>query len=364
MNVKVEASGVRLEVERMTEELNQRLLQDETIGALLEKLKGELGAGTEVRLGIDAKRGWEIRLIYPDRMTGGYAGTLEWLFSRTEYERKKQADEKCRMVVREYFGDDPAPRSCSCTYEIFLSIQDIVAKEPPGKIAALVMVRYGQRVEEIKQLSRRIVCPYAGVCSEENPVDADDEFQRKGCAACVQDCTHLAEHRGKHGNRFVWVFPGSYVPPTEGHVALALRALEICGRLIVLCSSNPSKAGEIIFTPQECKEFWQTYELPEGVRVMTYDELEQSGIDFRQVVMVRGVRDDRDFEYEKEIMMDNAKKLGIDKFFLLVSGEEHKGTSSTLARQLAAQGKKEELEKIVSPQVAEALLERMKGGEG
>jgi pantetheine-phosphate adenylyltransferase len=161
-------------------------------------------------------------------------------------------------------------------------------------------------------------------------------------------------------NEITGVYPGTFGPPHDGHVHIALIAAKMFKRLIIVCSANPDKEGYVLFTPEECKAMWLTYSLPPSVEVMTYAELKTSGIDFRAVVMVRGVRDDRDFEYEKRVMMDNNRVLGLDKFFLIVGAQEYKDISSSRARELAREGKLEELEKIVSASVAAALIEKLK----
>jgi phosphopantetheine adenylyltransferase len=138
------------------------------------------------------------------------------------------------------------------------------------------------------------------------------------------------------------------------------KAVDLFGQILILCSANADKEGKVLFTPEECRDLWLSYDLPFGARVVTYDEMVDAGIDFREVVMVRGIRDDRDFEYEKRVMMDNYHVLGIDKFFLIVGEEGYHGISSTIARNLAQEGNVEELEKIVSAPIAQILIKKMK----
>lgn len=158
----------------------------------------------------------------------------------------------------------------------------------------------------------------------------------------------------------IFVYPGTFSPPHRGHLEIVRRCAREFGQLYVVCSSNPEKEGQVLFTPEECKRFWMTYDLPEGVQVFTLDQLKDAGIDFKDIIMVRGVRSVSDFEYEKEVTFKNFKELGIDKILLLVSGEEFQGFSSTRARQLAAEGDRSELEQMVSVPIAIALLKKLK----
>lgn len=105
---------------------------------------------------------------------------------------------------------------------------------------------------------------------------------------------------------------------------------------------------------------WQTYDLPENVEITTLEEMMARKIDYNGVVMIRGVRDDRDFEYEKKVIMGNYQELGIDKYLVMVSSPEMKGISSSRAREMAAFGKEEELADMVSEKVARLLIERVR----
>lgn len=154
----------------------------------------------------------------------------------------------------------------------------------------------------------------------------------------------------------IYLYPGTFCPPTEGHRQIAEKMAKICQELNIICSVNTDKGGGNIFTPEECKGLWGYYNLPQNVRVYTLDEFLKRKIDFRKVVMVRGVRGDRDFDYEKKVMMKNLKELKIDKFMVVMSEEEFKNVSSTLARELAAQGDMDGLCKIVARDVAEKMV--------
>lgn len=156
------------------------------------------------------------------------------------------------------------------------------------------------------------------------------------------------------------VYPGTFCPPHRGHFNIVEKLVEIFGKVHIVCSRNPDKEGKEIFSPQECKELWNLYNLPAGAEVVTFEEFIRKGIDFGQIVMVRGARDDRDFEYEKRIMMKNFKEFGIDKFFVIVSDERFREISSTLARELAKEEKMEELCDIATPAIAERLIEKMR----
>jgi pantetheine-phosphate adenylyltransferase len=153
------------------------------------------------------------------------------------------------------------------------------------------------------------------------------------------------------------VFPGTFSPPTYGHAAIATRAAEIFGRLVVVCSTNRTKNGRL-FSEKECVKLWQSYALPRTVKVMTLAEFRA---DTRKIIMVRGMRDEKDFAYEKKVALFNKKNFGITKFVYLFPKDDLENVSSTEARNAAGRLDLEKLSRLVSPLVVSALLEKTFG---
>lgn len=175
-----------------------------------------------------------------------------------------------------------------------------------------------------------------------------------------RECQKEKEIGGKRMEENVYyLYPGTFDPATFGHQYVVKEVASMCKKLYIVCSVNPEKADQTVFSPVECKELWKSYDLPENVEVCTLEEIMQKQIDFHKVVMVRGVRDDSDFNYEKWIMMENFKELGIYKFLVIMSNEEYKNVSSSQARKLAEDSNMDELCKIVTREVAEKLIEKM-----
>lgn len=92
-----------------------------------------------------------------------------------------------------------------------------------------------------------------------------------------------------------YVYPGTFSPPHRGHVQIALKFVEQYNvPLIVLCSENPDKS-ENWFTPDECKQMWLSYGLPESITVLTLAEFAGRAFAKDELVLVRGIRDEKDF---------------------------------------------------------------------
>lgn len=156
----------------------------------------------------------------------------------------------------------------------------------------------------------------------------------------------------------IYVYPGSFCPPTYGHLAILQKAADIFPEVLVICSKNSDKNGNW-FTPEKCHQLWLGYELPENVTVITIDEFMAQKKEDSKIVMIRGIRDDNDFEHEKKVMFFNYDKFAISHFFYIISDEKHRNISSSGVRQLAEDMELHKLADHVSPLVISALLEKV-----
>jgi pantetheine-phosphate adenylyltransferase len=113
------------------------------------------------------------------------------------------------------------------------------------------------------------------------------------------------------------IFPGSFDPPTNGHINVIERASKIFEELIVVISVNPNK--KYFFNAEEryemLKEILKDYD---NVHLHMWDKLI---VDFAEKkgakVIVRGIRSLMDFSYELELSMINkGLKSHIDTLFI------------------------------------------------
>lgn len=156
----------------------------------------------------------------------------------------------------------------------------------------------------------------------------------------------------------VCVYPGSFCPPTYGHLEIINKAAELFQKVIVICSVNQEKK-EPWFTPEECKEMWLAgYDLPDNVEINTLTEFLVREIEPKMIVMIRGLRDESDADEEKKIMIFNWKKFEITKFFFIITDEEFRSVSSSAARKAAEEVNLVHLSVLVSPFVTRRLLEK------
>ena len=115
------------------------------------------------------------------------------------------------------------------------------------------------------------------------------------------------------------VFHGSFDPLTLGHKDIVERGATIFDEIIVGIGHNTEKS--YLFSIEKRKEFiTQCFQDNSKVNVMDYQGLT---IDFCKSVganyLLRGVRNNGDFEFEKAIARTNRELSNIETVFLLTS---------------------------------------------
>lgn len=157
--------------------------------------------------------------------------------------------------------------------------------------------------------------------------------------------------------RPIFVYPGSFCPPTYGHYQIMKKAARVFDDITIVCSENPNKTDKW-FTPKECVDLWRNgYDLPSNVRVATINDVRSRELPLQNVVIIRGVRSETHFDEEKGVMFLNLRELGIDKFFYLVSDQDFRDISSSKARECATRCGIESIGSFVAPMITSALLE-------
>ena len=115
------------------------------------------------------------------------------------------------------------------------------------------------------------------------------------------------------------VFPGSFDPLTLGHQDIVERGATIFDEIIVGIGHNAEKSH--MFSIKQRKQFIaQCFQDNHKVKVLDYQGLT---IDFCKSVganyLLRGVRNNGDFEFEKAIARTNRELSNIETVFLLTS---------------------------------------------
>jgi pantetheine-phosphate adenylyltransferase len=133
------------------------------------------------------------------------------------------------------------------------------------------------------------------------------------------------------------VFPGTFDPPTNGHVDIIARAAAAFDEVIVAAGVNQAKKR--LFTDDERVEMLREVAAPFGnVRIAPFEGLL---VDFCRAegagVIVKGLRTGADFDYELQMAHMNRQLTGVDTLFL-PTAPEHAFVSSSLVKEVAGLG--------------------------
>ena len=154
------------------------------------------------------------------------------------------------------------------------------------------------------------------------------------------------------------IYPGSFDPPTYGHVDIIRRSLQLTDEVIVAVVYNPQK-DNYLFTPQERLDMFREELQAEGDRVV-YDSFHGLLVNYVEKmqanIIIRGLRAASDFEYEFQMaLMNRHMKPNIDTIFL-TTGAAHFYTAARLVKEIASLGGS--VTGLVPPHVEKRLREK------
>ena len=133
------------------------------------------------------------------------------------------------------------------------------------------------------------------------------------------------------------IFPGSFDPITLGHVATVRLASRVFGGLTIVVAQNLEKNSLFTFEQRMDMTASAVKDIA-GVSIDSFsgllsDYIAQNGVG----VVIRGVRNSMDFEYETQMSRLNAGLTGAVTLFF-PSDPRYSHISSTMARQVAVLG--------------------------
>lgn len=151
------------------------------------------------------------------------------------------------------------------------------------------------------------------------------------------------------------IYPGTFDPPTNGHLDLIARGSKMVDHLTVAILRNSSK-GEPLFTTEERVEMLTEETRRFGnVSVATFDGLL---VDFARQngagAVIRGIRAISDYEYEFQMAMMNRKLDPELETIFMMPAEKYTYVSSRLVKGVARLGGD------VSGLVPQRVIDRLK----
>lgn len=164
--------------------------------------------------------------------------------------------------------------------------------------------------------------------------------------------------------RHVAVYPGSFDPVTFGHLDVITRGRRLFDELVVAVGRNPGK--DPLFSSEErvamledlTRDLVAREPAAAPVVVRPFDGLT---VDFAReigaTVLLRGVRNLSDLQYEVQQAVTNREVAGLETAFI-VAGQSFAYTSSSLIRQITAMG--EDLDRALAPMCPPGVIVQLK----
>lgn len=133
--------------------------------------------------------------------------------------------------------------------------------------------------------------------------------------------------------------PGSFDPPTDGHINIIERSLKMFDHVVVAVAIN--RAKQSMFTPQERVDMLSRL-LKKYKGKITLDSFEGLLVDYcrkkKITTVVRGIRTVSDYEYELQMSLANRiLEPRIETVFLMTEGR-YSHISSTIIKQVLELG--------------------------
>jgi pantetheine-phosphate adenylyltransferase len=159
----------------------------------------------------------------------------------------------------------------------------------------------------------------------------------------------------------VGLYPGSFDPVTLGHVDIVRRAAQLVDRLVIAVGTHHDKHP--LFSAEERVALAAEVLNPVaadvglGLDVTTYDSLTVDAAKTAYAtVIIRGLRDAGDFDYEMQMAGMNAALAPQIETVFLASSPGTRHIAASLVRQIAAMGG--DVSTFVPPVVAAALKQK------
>lgn len=153
------------------------------------------------------------------------------------------------------------------------------------------------------------------------------------------------------------LYAGSFDPFTFGHLSIVMAAADIFDTLIVVVSENPSK--EYLFSSEErvalIKDVFSGFKELKGKAVVTsYDGYTVDAAKFMEAsVLVRGIRDASDIEYEMNIAELNSALAPSIRTIFLPGNRSLSEVSSSGVKEKFKNGK--DISFYCPPQIVRAM---------
>ena len=156
----------------------------------------------------------------------------------------------------------------------------------------------------------------------------------------------------------VAIYPGSFDPPTIGHLNIVQRGAQIFDQVVVAVSQSTSK--KYLFSTDERVAIWK--KLLQGIPGASAESFGGLLVDYVEKkgtnIILRGLRNVTDFEYEIQMAITNrALKPKIETVFIMTEGT-YSHLAASLIKEIVMMGGK--VKGMVPPLVEKELQKKLR----
>lgn len=153
------------------------------------------------------------------------------------------------------------------------------------------------------------------------------------------------------------ICPGSFDPPTDGHINIIKRALKIFDKIIVAVAVNTSK--KTMFTPEERTEMLQ--EIFKDEKNIEVDRFTGLLVEYAKKrnsnAILRGIRNMSDYEYEFQMALANKTLYPELEFLFMMTEGKYSHLSSSIIKEVITFGG--DGKGMIHPVAAKKLKEKL-----
>jgi len=133
------------------------------------------------------------------------------------------------------------------------------------------------------------------------------------------------------------VYPGSFDPPTNGHLDLIIRASKIFDKVVILVIQNVNKKP--FFSVEDRVEMLNLIVKNKKLKNVVVDKYNGLLVDYLKTkkinIILRGLRAVSDFDYEFQMVLTNRKMYPKTEIIYLMPDYKWVYLSSSLVKEIA-----------------------------
>lgn len=134
------------------------------------------------------------------------------------------------------------------------------------------------------------------------------------------------------------ICPGSFDPPTDGHINIVRRALKLFDKVIIAVAINTSK-NPIFSAAERVEMIREIFRNSPEVEVDTFEGLLVNYCRKKNChTLLRGIRNMSDYEYESQMALANKTLYPELEFVYLMTEGQYSHLSSSIIKELIMLG--------------------------